>query len=66
MSEYRRPLRRSRTNRMVAGVVAGIADHLGIDVTLARALYVVGSVVSAAFPGLIVYVLLWALIPEEA
>jgi phage shock protein PspC (stress-responsive transcriptional regulator) len=49
---------------MVAGVVAGLADYMGIDVTLARVLYVVGSVVSAAFPGAIVYIVLWAIGPE--
>jgi phage shock protein PspC (stress-responsive transcriptional regulator) len=31
---------------------------------LLRVIYVVGSIVSAAFPGLLVYVLLWLLIPE--
>jgi phage shock protein PspC (stress-responsive transcriptional regulator) len=51
---------------MVAGVVAGLAHYFGIDVTLARVLYVAGSIVSAAFPGALVYVILWVLIPEEA
>lgn len=58
-------LRRSRSNRMIAGVVGGLADWLGIDPTLARVIYVVGSIVSVAFPGLIVYVALWILIPES-
>ena len=61
----RGPLRRSRSNRMVAGVVGGLAEWLGIDPTVARAVYVVGSIVSVAFPGLIVYVALWVLIPES-
>lgn len=64
MADYRKSLHRSRSNRMVAGVIAGLADYMGIDVTLARVLYVVGSVVSAAFPGAIVYVILWAIVPE--
>ena len=64
MSEYRAPLRRSQSNRMVAGVVAGLAEYIGMDVTLARAIFVVGSVVSAAFPGVIVYALLWLIMPE--
>ena len=59
------PLRRSRSNRMIAGVVGGLAEHFGIDPTLARVLYVVGSVVSVAFPGILVYVLLWAIIPQD-
>ncbi len=63
-SDSHRTLRRSRSNRMVAGVVAGLADYAGIDVTLARVLYVILSVISAAFPGALVYVLLWIVIPE--
>lgn len=65
MADYRGPLRRSQSNRMVAGVVAGLAEYFGMDVTLARVIFVVGSVVSAAFPGLIVYALLWLIIPED-
>jgi phage shock protein PspC (stress-responsive transcriptional regulator) len=49
---------------MIAGVVAGLADRFGIERTLARVLYVVLSVVSVAFPGILVYVILWFVIPE--
>lgn len=65
MTGFNAPLRRSRRNRMIAGVVAGLADYLGIDVTLARILYVVLSVCSAAFPGILVYVLFWIFTPQE-
>ena len=58
------PLRRSRSNRMIAGVVGGLAKYFGIDPTLARVLYVVGSIISVAFPGILAYVLLWAIIPQ--
>jgi phage shock protein C len=64
MSDLSGPLRRSRSNRMIAGVVGGLAKHFGIDPTLARVLYVVGSIISVAFPGILVYVLLWAIIPQ--
>lgn len=64
MPELTRPLRRSRTNRQIAGVVGGLAEYFGVDPTLLRVVYVVGSIVSAAFPGVLVYVLLWLLIPE--
>jgi phage shock protein PspC (stress-responsive transcriptional regulator) len=50
---------------MIAGVVGGIAQYFGIDSTLARVLYVVGSIVSAAFPGILVYVIMWAIVPQE-
>jgi phage shock protein C len=64
MPDLSRPVRRSRTNRMIAGVVGGLAEHFRIDPTLLRVIYVVGSVVSAAFPGILIYLLLWVLIPE--
>ncbi|TAM99962.1 MAG: PspC domain-containing protein [Rhodanobacteraceae bacterium] len=59
-----RPLRRSRRDRMVAGVVGGLADYFGLDPTLARIIYVLVSIFSAAFPGILVYILLWILIPQ--
>lgn len=65
MVDVKRPLRRSRSDRMIAGVVGGIARYFGIDSTLARALYVVGSIVSVAFPGILVYVIMWFIVPEE-
>jgi phage shock protein C len=65
MTSFNKPLRRSRSNRMIAGVVAGLADYLGIDVTLARVLFVLLSVCSSAFPGVLVYVLFWIFTPEE-
>lgn len=65
MSSVARPLRRSRDKRMIAGVIGGLADYFGLDPTLARVIYVVGSILSAAFPGTLVYILLWVLVPEE-
>jgi phage shock protein C len=62
----RRPLRRSRRHRMIAGVCGGIAEWLGWDPTLVRVLYVVGSIVSAAFPGILVYIILWIIVPNAA
>lgn len=59
------PLRRSRSDRMIGGVVAGLARYFGLDVSLARVLYVQLSIMSAAFPGVLVYIVMWILIPEE-
>jgi phage shock protein C len=64
MADGTRPLRRSRTNRQIAGVVGGLAEYFGMDATLLRVVYVVGSIISAAFPGMLVYLLLWVVIPE--
>jgi phage shock protein C len=51
---------------MIAGVCAGLAHHFGLDVTLVRVLYVLASVLSVAFPGILVYIILWIVIPEES
>ena len=59
-----RSLRRSRDNRMLAGVVGGLAEYFDVDATLARIIFVIVSVVSAAFPGIFVYIVLWLLMPE--
>ena len=64
--DLRRPLRRSRRHRMVAGVCGGIAEWLGWDPTLVRVLYVVGSILSVAFPGVLVYIILWIIVPKAA
>jgi len=64
MADPSNPLRRSRRNRMIAGVCGGLAEWLGWDPTLVRVLYVVGSILSVAFPGLLVYVVLWLVMPE--
>ena len=50
---------------MIAGVCGGIARFLGWDPTLVRVLYVALSVVSAAFPGILVYIILWVVMPRE-
>lgn len=58
-------LRRSRSNKMIAGVIGGLAKYFGFDPTMARVLYVILSIVSVAFPGLLVYIILWIIMPEE-
>ncbi|MGD8397076.1 MAG: PspC domain-containing protein [Candidatus Eiseniibacteriota bacterium] len=55
-------LRRS-SDRMIAGVCAGIAEYLGWPVGRFRLLYLLVSVVSAAFPGTLVYIILWFVMP---
>ena len=60
-----RSLSRSRDDRMLAGVMGEIARRFGWNSTLVRILFVVLSIASAAFPGIVVYLILWLLIPEE-
>lgn len=65
MTTESRPLTRSRSDRMLAGVIGGIARRFGWDSNLTRIGYVILSVVSAGFPGILVYLILWLLMPEE-
>jgi phage shock protein C len=58
------PLQRSREHKMIAGVCGGLADWLGWDPTVVRILYVLVSILSAAFPGILVYIVLWFLMPK--
>ncbi len=60
-----RPLKRSRTNRMLTGVCGGLAEWLGWDPTIVRVAYVLASVFSAGFPGVLVYFALTIIIPED-
>jgi phage shock protein PspC (stress-responsive transcriptional regulator) len=58
-------LERSRQDRLIAGVLGGIARRFGWNATLLRILFVLVSILSAAFPGIIVYLIAWLLMPEE-
>ncbi len=65
MAQTKNPLYRSRRHRWLGGVCGGLADWLGWSPIWVRLLYVVGSIVSVGFPGSIVYIVLWVVIPKE-
>lgn len=54
---------RSTTDRMVAGVAAGLADYMNMDPTLVRLLFVLLAL--AGGPGLLIYIIMWIVMPEE-
>jgi phage shock protein PspC (stress-responsive transcriptional regulator) len=58
-------LYRSRDERILGGVCGGIAKALGWSPLRVRLLYVIVSILSAAFPGTIVYLVLWVAVPLE-
>ncbi len=58
-------LMRSSKEKMFAGVLGGVADYLGWDVTILRIVYVLGTIFSRIFPGIILYEVLWVLMPEK-
>jgi phage shock protein C len=57
-------LRRSN-DKMLAGVCAGLADYFGLETSLVRIGYVALSIFSAGFPGLILYIAMALIIPQQ-
>lgn len=56
-------LYRSRSNSMISGVCGGLAEYCGLDPTVVRLLYVLLSLFSAIFPGLLFYIIAILIIP---
>lgn len=60
----RRRLCRSRRHRLLAGVCGGLAAWLGLPPLVVRLLFAAGSVLPLV-PGILVYAVLWLLLPQE-
>ena len=60
----KKKLYRSRTDKMLCGVLGGLAEYLNADATLIRILYAALSVFSAGFPGIVLYIICAIVIPE--
>src|SRR5690606_41649018 len=58
-------LYRSNRSNMIAGVMGGIAERFGWNANLLRLIFVVISIMSAAFPGILVYLVLWLIMPKK-
>ena len=57
------PLRRSRTDKVIAGVCAGFAKHFNLDIALVRVIWLLVAVFGGG--GVIAYVICWVVIPME-
>ncbi len=57
-------LHRSHNNRMLAGVMGGIAEYLGWSPFWVRILFVAASCLSVAVPGILIYIVLWFVMPN--
>ena len=57
-------LHRSYQHRMIAGVMGGIAEYFGWSPTVTRILFVIISCASVAAPGILIYLILWILMPN--
>jgi phage shock protein C len=57
-------LRRSRTNRIVAGVCGGLGDFFGVDPFWFRLGFLV-AILPGGVPGLAAYLIMWLIVPSE-
>jgi phage shock protein C len=60
-----RHLRRSSSDRILGGVLGGVAKHFGWDPVLLRVIYVVVTILSVAFPGILIYLAAWIIMPLD-
>jgi phage shock protein C len=61
-----RRLTRSSQHKMIAGVCGGIAEYFDLDPTVVRVAYVLISIVSVAFPGILAYIILMFVMPPPS
>jgi len=64
VSETRRSLRRSRHNRIIAGVCGGLADFFGISSFWFRLAFLL-ALIPGGVPGILIYLIMWIIIPAE-
>lgn len=63
--DVRGPLRRSRRDVVLGGVLGGVAEWASLDPTVVRVAFALLSILSASFPGLLIYVVLWVVMPLD-
>lgn len=61
----KKKLYKSNSDKMLAGVLGGFADYIGVDSTLVRLVYVLIAMFSAGFPGILFYIICALVIPDE-
>lgn len=64
MTKQRNPLRRSRTDRVIAGVCGGLGQFFGISSSWFRLGFII-AFIPGGVPGIVLYVLMWLIVPSE-
>jgi len=64
MTFQRKPLRRSRRDRMVAGICGGLAEFFGISAFWFRLAFLI-ALIPGGVPGIVVYLIMWMIVPSE-
>lgn len=65
MATESKRLYRSRDERMIAGVCGGLGEYLNTDPTVIRILFVILAILGVGFGGLLLYLAMWLIVPEE-
>lgn len=65
MTNETKRLYRSRSDRMIAGVCAGMGKYLGLDATVIRLLFALLAIFTGVVPGLILYLIMMFIVPDE-
>lgn len=64
MSTQKQPLRRSKSNRVVAGVCGGLAEFFGISSFWFRFAFLL-ALIPGGVPGVLAYIIIWMIVPSE-
>jgi len=64
MSTQKQPLRRSKSNRMIAGICGGLSEFFGISSFWFRLAFLI-ALIPGGVPGILVYILIWMIVPSE-
>lgn len=59
-------LKRSRNDRMIAGVCGGLAKYMDVDPTIVRLIFALGTLFTVVFPGVLIYLVMWIVMPKES
>lgn len=63
-TQKKQPLRRSKSNRMLAGVCGGLSEFFGISSFWIRLAFVI-ALIPGGIPGILAYILIWMIVPNE-
>ena len=64
MSTQKQPLRRSKNNRMIAGVCGGLSEFFGISSFWIRLAFLI-ALIPGGVPGILAYIIIWMIVPSE-
>ena len=64
MTVQKQPLRRSKSNRMLAGICGGLSEFFGVSSFWFRLAFLL-ALIPGGVPGVLVYIIMWMIVPSE-